>query len=310
MKLLFRVVMTSPGLRKTISCCLLGSAAVVFVMLTAAGQTAYQVEVNKWRAEQEAELKVDEGWLTLAGLHWLKEGPNSFGTDRGNDLVLPANSAPGKVGTFVLQNDVTTLTVADGVNVTVEGKPVRTVQMQPDTATTPTAIKVGSLKLLIIKRGERYGVRFWDVNSPRRREFKGLHWFPVLEQFRVTAKFIPHEQPTELAVPNVLGDVLKMPSPGSLHFNLNGREYSLEPVNEGDSKLFIIFRDMTSGKKTYSGGRFLYADAPVNGEVTLDFNKAVNPPCAFTPFATCPLPPKQNRLAVAIEAGEQIYETH
>lgn len=296
------------NMRKNISPCVM--LAVVLVVATAAGQTAYQSEVKTWRAQQEAELKVDQGWLTLAGLHWLKDGPNSFGAARGNDLMLPVNSAPGKVGVFELQHGMVTLTVADGVNVNAAGQPVRTVQMQPDTEQKPTKINVGSLTLIIIKRGERYGVRFWDVNNPRRKEFKGLRWFPVQEQFRLTAKFISHEQPTELSVPNVLGDVLKMPSPGSLRFNLNGREYSLEPVSEEDGKLFIIFRDKTSGKETYAGGRFLYADAPVNGEVTLDFNKAVNPPCAFTPFATCPLPPKQNRLAVAIEAGEQNYETH
>lgn len=289
------------------TCCLLGCAVIV-VALPVAGQTVYQREMKAWRAQQEAALKVDEGWLTLAGLHWLKEGPNSFGTAAGNDIVLPLDSAPGKVGTLELRGGVTTLTVADGVNVTIEGQAVRAIQMQPDTATTPTKIKVGSLSLTIIKRGERYGVRFWDVNNPRRTSFKGLHWFPVREQFRVTAEFIPHQQPVELAVPNVLGDVLKMPSAGSLRFKLKGREYSLEPVSESDGKLFIIFRDATSGQKTYPGGRFLYADAPINGKVTLDFNKAINPPCAFTPFATCPLPPKQNRLSVAINAGEQSYK--
>jgi uncharacterized protein (DUF1684 family) len=172
-----------------------------------------------------------------------------------------------------------------------------------------TVVKVKDLTLTLIKRGERYGIRLRDKNNSSRREFKGLRWFPARESYRVTAKFIPHQQPTELAVPNVLGDVLKMPSPGLLVFKLNGREYSLAPVSEDDGKLFVIFRDLTSGKQTYPSGRFLYADAPVNGQVTLDFNQAVNPPCAFTPYATCPLPPKENRLKVAIAAGEQTYHS-
>ena len=296
-------------MRKNILSCLFGPFALVLAALTAAGQTSYQTEVADWRKQAEAELKVDQGWLTLAGLHWLKEGPNSFGTDKQNDLVLPANSAPGKVGVFELRGGVTTFTVADGVDVTSEGQPIRAVEMKSDSE-HPTTIKVGSLTLIIIKRGERYGVRFWDVNNPRRREFKGLHWFPVREEFRVTAKFVPHPPHTELAVPNVLGDVLKMPNPGTLFFSLNGHECSLEPVSEDDGKLFIIFSDATSGTKTYSAGRFLSADAPVNGQVTLDFNKATNPPCALTPFATCPLPPEHNHLSVAIEAGAQVYETH
>lgn len=291
--------------------CVRFSLVLVAVFLTAvavAGQTAYRSEVNNWRKQQETELKADDSWLTVAGLYWLKEGPNSFGTDASNNMVLPAGSAPGKVGTFELRNGVTTLMVFDGVNVTSQGQPVRTIEMQPDTTDAPTSITVGDLTMLVIKRGERYGLRLRDKNSRRRREFKGLRWFPVQESYRVTARFVPHPQPTQLSIPNVLGDVIKMDSPGVLLFKLNGHEYSLEPVGE-ENKLFIIFRDLTSGKETYPAGRFLYAAAPVNGLVTLDFNKAVNPPCAFTPYATCPLPPKQNRLQVAIKAGEQTYHS-
>ncbi|HEY0408563.1 MAG TPA: DUF1684 domain-containing protein [Pyrinomonadaceae bacterium] len=293
-------------------------AALVLVALIAAawsvaGQSLnrgdYRREMKAWRERQESELKADDGWLTVAGLFWLKEGPNRFGSDSSNDIVLPKNSAPGQTGTFELRGGVTTLSVAEGASVTADGKGVRAVVMQPDTSEKPTVVKVNDLTLTVIKRGERYGIRLRDKNSSLRRQFKGLRWFPARESYRVTAQFIPHQPPVELAVPNVLGDVLKLPSPGLLVFKLNGREYSLAPVSEDDGKLFIIFRDLTSGKQTYPAGRFLYADAPVGGRVTLDFNQAVNPPCAFTPYATCPLPPKQNRLKVAIAAGEQTYHS-
>ena len=281
--------------------------ALLFVALSATTLASYQEELAEWRKETEEELKVDEGWLTLAGLYWLKEGKNSFGAEKGNDLVLPTGSAPAKVGIFELHDGAITLTVAGDVSVTSDGRPVQAIEMKPE-AEPPTKIKVGSLTLTIIKRGNRNGVRFWDTNNPRRRDFKGLRWFPRSDEFRVRAKFVPHSTATELAVPNVLGDVLKMPSPGTLFFELKGKEYSLEPVTEEDGKLFIIFSDSTNGKQTYSAGRFLSADAPVNGEVLLDFNKATNPPCALTHFATCPLPPEQNHLAVAIEAGETFTE--
>jgi uncharacterized protein (DUF1684 family) len=179
--------------------------------------------------------------------------------------------------------------------------------MKPDATKDPTTITVGDLSLRVIKRGERYGIRLWDKNSPRRRAFAGLRWFPVRESYRVTARLVPHQGPKEIPIVNILGDVVKMTSPGILLFELGGRAHSLEPVVAEGGKLFIMFRDLTSGRSTYGAGRFLYADAPVNGQVTLDFNQAINPPCAFTPYATCPLPPRQNHLTVAIEAGERSY---
>ncbi|HEY0385124.1 MAG TPA: DUF1684 domain-containing protein [Pyrinomonadaceae bacterium] len=283
-----------------------GGAGLLLALLIAinvAGQSAYRRELKNWREEQERELKADDGWLTVAGLYWLKEGPNRVGTAADNDMILPAGSAPGKTATFELTGGVVTLRVAEGAGVTVAGERVRQLVMKPDTDPPPTIVKINDLTMLVIKRGERYGIRLKDKNSRLRREFKGMRWFPAEASYRVTARFVPHAQPTELAVPNVLGDVIKMESSGTLFFTLNGREYSLEPVSE-EGQLFIIFRDLTSGKQSYPAGRFLYADAPVGGQVTLDFNKAVNPPCAFTPYATCPLPPKQNRLRVAIRAGE------
>jgi uncharacterized protein (DUF1684 family) len=243
----------------------------------------------------------------LTGLFWLKEGSNSIGSARSANIELPAGSAPEKVGSIVLNKDRVTLAVSDGVDVTVNGKLVHSnFELIADAGPKPTVAHIGTLSISLIKRDERYAVRVKDSNSAARREFRGLEWFKPKQDYRVTATLVPFDKPKEVAIPNVLGDSYKMMSPGILHFTLLGKELTLQPVFE-DEKLFIIFRDETTGKSTYGAGRFLYADAPVNGKVILDFNKAYNPPCAFTAYATCPLPPRQNRLQVSVEAGELAY---
>jgi uncharacterized protein (DUF1684 family) len=160
--------------------------------------------------------------------------------------------------------------------------------------------------MFVIQRGNRFGVRLKNKNSESRKTFTGLKYFPVNDAYRVVAKFVPYDPPMTIAVPNILGDTEQEPSPGYVEFMLNGQKCRLDPVSEGDELVFI-FRDLTSGKETYPSGRFLFTAMPKNGEVALDFNKAVNPPCAFTPFATCPLPPKQNHLPIRVEAGELRY---
>lgn len=200
------------NLKNIVSRCGLGLVAVMLAGVAVAGQTTYRSELSAWRKQQEAELKASDGWLTVAGLFWLKEGPNRFGTDPDNEIVLPAGSAPGKTGTFELRHGVTTLTVAEGASVTSQGQPVQVIEMQPDTTETPTVVRVRDLSLTVIKRGERYGIRLRDKNSRLRREFTGLHWFSAQESYRVTARFVPHAQPTEIAITNVLGDTLKMTS--------------------------------------------------------------------------------------------------
>jgi len=167
-------------------------------------------------------------------------------------------------------------------------------------------LRFRDLTLFVIKRGDRLGIRLRDTKSKMRREFKGLHWFPVKESYRIEAKWVAYAQPKAIAIPNVLNQIEEQKSLGYAIFQLNGKEHTLEPVVEGQ-ELFYIFKDMTAGKQTYPAGRFLYSEMPVNGKVILDFNKAHNPPCAFTPYATCPLPPKQNRLQTRIEAGELTY---
>jgi uncharacterized protein (DUF1684 family) len=271
---------------------------------------AYRAEVQQWRERREARLRADGGWLTLAGLFWLKQGENRFGTDPGSDIVLPEGSAPAHVGTFVLEGETTTVSLEPGVQATIEERPVTgTVTLRPDSAGTPTIVETGALSMYVIKRGERYAIRLKDKNSPVRRSFTGLKWFDISEAYRVEAKFVAHPQPKPLRVPNILGETETMPSPGYAEFTLNGKLIRLDGVLEEPTaeELFFILRDQTSGKETYGAGRFLYAGLPRGGKVILDFNKAYNPPCAFTPYATCPLPPPQNWMPIRLEAGELAY---
>lgn len=282
---------------------------IVALSIATYGQTSFQTGTKKWRRDHEAEIKAEDGWLSVSGLYWLKEGVTRIGADAKQvDIALPSGSAPPKVGTLELAGGVVTLKVEDGIVVTVNDNPVHDYVMKFDTEKPPDQFRVGSLKLGVIKRGNRYGLRVRNKNSPERLGFRGLKWFPAQQHYRVVATFTPYEQPKEIIIMNVLGDELKMKTPGLLSFTLNGKKFELRPLVEDDKKLFIIFRDLTAGRTTYPAGRFLYADLPKDGKVVLDFNRAENPPCAFTDFATCPLPPRQNFMKVAINAGEKKYK--
>ncbi|HEV8336212.1 MAG TPA: DUF1684 domain-containing protein [Candidatus Polarisedimenticolia bacterium] len=292
-----------------------GGAAVLLaggLLLSAARPPGYAAEVEKWRQEREARLKNDTGWLTVAGLFWLKEGPNRFGTDPAADIILPAGTAPAYTGVFELKEGKTKVRVDSGATVTSAGRTVTEMELTPDKAGDPTVLALGDLSMFVIERGGKYAIRLKDKNSKMRREFTGLKWYPVKPEYRITATFNPYEPPKQIPVPNILGQTESLPSPGYVTFTLKGKTVRLEPVLESpdDKELFFIFRDGTSGDTTYPSGRFLYADMPVEGKVVLDFNKAYNPPCAFTPYATCPLPPPANRLKVNIEAGELNYGHH
>ncbi len=265
--------------------------------LAIADDKGYQDTIDRWRHQREANLKTDDGWLTVAGLFWLKDGVNSAGSSASNAIRLPRG--PAHVGDFEFREGKTLFRSDAGV------KTLRS-DSDPD---GPDKVVIGEFTMFVIHRGNRYGIRLKDKDSEFRKEFTGLHWFPVREDYRIVARFVPYDQPRKIAVPNVLGETEKEPSPGYALFSIRGHEYRLDPVLEGN-RLFFIFRDQTSSKETYGSGRFLYAELPREGKVVLDFNKAENPPCAFTPYATCPLPPAQNRLAVRIEAGELNYGHH
>ena len=283
-------------------------ATVLLSLASANGQTAYIKEIEKWRIDQESDLKKDDGWLTVAGLFWLKDGSNTVGAGQAFDIRLTDNFKQGKFGEINFHDGAATLKVENGVEAQSDGKKISSIELVSDEKGKPTKIQTGSQTFYLIKREDRFGIRLKDNNSDARRTFKGLHWYPIDESYKVTARFEAFDSPQEVKVPNVLGGNFKMKSPGILKFSLNEKEYSLQPVVEDDDKLFIIFSDASNSTDTYTGGRFLYADKPVNGQVVLDFNQAVNPPCAFTHFATCPLPPSQNDLPVAVEAGEKRYD--
>ena len=273
-------------------------------------QTAYAKELQKWRSDRLVEVNGEDGWTTLVGLFWLKPGLNKLGSDQSNDIVLPRPSAPKFVGSIRLDNEVVRLEANAKAAITSDGKPAANLELQSDEKGKPTILKLGSLKLFLIKRGERLGLRVKDIRNPARSNFTGLEYFPINLKLNLKATFVAYNPPKVISIINVLGMVENMNSPGALEFEIDGNDYSLDSVLEkGSKQLFIIFADTTSGKETYGAGRYLYAEPPnADGKVILDFNKSYNPPCAFTKFATCPLPPRQNRLNIRIEAGEKKYE--
>jgi uncharacterized protein (DUF1684 family) len=262
-----------------------------------------QKEIEAWQANRASRLKAPDGWLTLAGLYWLSDG--------NNDVSLP--SKPPVPAQFVLQNGKVTL--QSNPSLTIEGKAVTApVELHNDTEPQPTVVRTGTLSFMAIRRedaahGPRFGIRVRDTDAEARKHFLGLEYFPIDSTYRVEARFEPYNPPKKIPITNVLGMTSNEISPGALVFNLQGREFRIDPILEqGEKDYFIIFRDATSGKETYGAARYLYAHPPdASGKTIVDFNKAYNPPCAFTPFATCPLPPPQNRLPIPIEVGELKY---
>lgn len=272
-------------------------------------EDAYRKEIQKWRAERLNEINGDNGWTTLVGLFWLNEGQNKFGSDPSNDIVLPRSSSPMLAGSIQLNKEVVHLETSPDAGITSGDAPAGKMVLQSDALGKPTVLKMGSLTFFVIKRGEKFGLRVKDKQHPARTSFTGLDYFPIDLKWRIEAKFVPYDPPKIVPIVNVLGMVENMTSPGALVFEVNGNTHRLDPLLEkGSKQLFIIFADKTTGKQTYGAGRYLYAESPgSNGKVVVDFNKAHNPPCAFTRFATCPLPPRQNRLAIRVEAGEKKY---
>ena len=276
-------------------------AAVLF----AATSTPFAKEEADFRADREARLKQPDGWLSVAGLFWLHDGDMVVGSDPQSDVVLPAG-APRRAGTLHMQGGVVTLDPAKGAGILVNGKPAVKMALKPDTDKQTDVVQAGKIMLTIIKRGEKTGVRMRDPDAATRLNFTGCKWFPASETWRVKAKWVAYPTPKKIKITNILGMTDEEPSPGYAEFTMGGKIVRLDPVVE-DGGLSFMFKDVTSGNTTYAPGRFLDADMPKNGVVVLDFNQAYNPPCAFTAFATCPLPPKQNALPIAVEAGEKKY---
>lgn len=276
---------------------------------TATPTDPYLAEVTKFRQNRETTLKGDAGWLTIAGLWFLTQPETTFGSDPLNDIVFPA-SAPARAGTFEMRDGKVTVKAAEGVTFELNGKPVTQMALKGDVPGPADRLMLGKdLQFWIHNSGARLSVRLRDQNSALRKEFGGLTWFPIDPAYRVEAVYTPYDTPRIVDVASLVGDVDKVPIPGIATFTLHGQEYSLEPFAEpGDPQFWFVFRDLTSQKETYPAARFLYAPAPVNGKIVLDFNMAVNPPCAYNPYTTCPIPTEQNRLRTRIEAGET-YES-
>lgn len=275
-------------------------------------QEAYVKAVDAWHAERTARLAAEDGWLTLVGLDWLKPGENTLGTAPESTVLLPAGTAPAHAGTLVLEGGQVRVRLTAGSGILVNGQTAAEASLKTDMDGKPDLLRAGRITFYVIRRGDRFGIRMKDPEAPARKAFHGVARFPVDPAWRIEADFLPYATPQTRAIPTVLGTSEPMTAPGLLRFKLKGRAYTLEPVIEDPAhpELFIIFRDATSGKATYPAGRFLAAAMPRDGKVVLDFNRAYNPPCAFSHFATCPLPPKQNELRLAIRAGEKDYGSH
>jgi uncharacterized protein len=275
-----------------------------------AADPVYQRSIAEWRAQEEAKLKADDGWLTVVGLDWLKEGDNRVGSNPAFEARLP-KAAPDKVGTLTLKDGKVRFRPERGVAVTFNGVPAFETNLKTDITPQYDKLTVGRIKFFIIEREQRFGVRIKDNDSAARREFTGLKWFPVDESWKVQAKYLPYDQPRKVTFDTLAGVKEEDASPGYVTFQHGGKEYRMEPVLDGTDFWFVM-RDQTSGKTTYGASRFLYAPMPKSGisrpaALEIDFNKAENPPCVFTNYATCPLPPPQNRLPLAVTAGEMMY---
>ncbi|MDD2792556.1 MAG: DUF1684 domain-containing protein [Sediminibacterium sp.] len=272
----------------------------------------YAAEIEQWVKGRYAALKnTKSGWLNLAGLYWLEEGKNSFGTAAGNKIVFPKGTIAAKAGYFELNNGKVTLVPEKGVAIQVNGRPITRELIYSKDSLRSAVSSYGSLHWTIIRREDRIGIRLRNDLNESLLHFKSIDRYPADTAWKLEAVLKEPLFPTSIPIKNVLGQTIQMKLLGKLIFTIQGKVFSLDAVGEGDDELFVIFGDATNTHTTYGAGRFMYVPKPdASGKTILDFNKAFNPPCAFTPFATCPLPPQQNVLPVAVTAGEKDYGKH
>jgi len=288
----------------------LGVVTVQAETATAAATGDYQHEIEQWRAKRTANLTSPTGWLSLIGLEWLQEGANRIGSASDNDIVLKAG--PAHLGVVTLGKDgATHIALDEKAGATVDGKSVREATLVDDMhagEATPTTVAFGTANFYVIERDGRKALRVKDSAAQTRKDFLGIDYFAIDPSWRVVADWVPFDPPHQLEIGSVIGTIDKVDVPGKAVFHRDGHTFELLPYQEEPGgELFFVLADRTSGKETYGAARFLYAALPKDGKVVLDFNKAYNPPCAFTPFATCPLAPPENRLDVAVTAGEKKY---
>jgi len=270
----------------------------------------HEAAVHAWWAARDARLRDPDGWLTLVGLHWLEPGKNRFGADSANEIVLRGDGVPPRAGSLWLTDGAVRLVPATPA-VARNGEPLGEAELADDTTGEPTVIDLGTLRMYVIRRGERFGLRVRDHAAPALRTFEGMRHFPIDPDWRVSGRLEPAPAGREIEIVDVTGAVSHEPTPGQVAFERGGATWRIDalPGDEKDGSLWLIFADDTNGHETYGGGRFLFTEpVAADGSVAVDFNLAYNPPCVFSPFATCPLPPAQNRLSLRIEAGELSYE--
>ena len=296
-------------------------ASIVFALLLCVGcrksavdPAQYRQEIEDWRKQRLTRLTGEDGWLTLIGLFWLKEGENGVGCDPANTITLPSGKAPEFVGSIWLEQGKPRFRSKPGSGVKHNDTVVTSLALLSDEdAAGPTILRLGPVSFYVIKRGDQYAVRVKDNNSEARLNFRALDYFPINPSWRVKARFEPYVPPKILEIPSQVGTVEKDSCPGALVFEIEGKTYRLDPVIEkgSEGQFFIMLADETNGKETYAVGRQLYTALPdSNNEVIIDFNKAYNWPCVFTDYATCPIPPPQNHLPIRVDAGEKMYRGH
>jgi uncharacterized protein (DUF1684 family) len=286
--------------------------AVMFILLGCSqkpkGDQDYIKKIEAWHKHRIERLKADDGWLNLVGRFWLKRGESTFGSSKDNDIVIESSKLPARIGKFIFEDTIVTFQANDGVNVLLNGNPVKRVVMVDDQKKDMTVLQIGSIKFNLIVRDTLFGIRARDLNSDLVKSFTAIDRFPIDQSWDIKARYETYNPPKEIVVPNILGQMNKEKSPGAVVFERDGKTYKIDAVDEGGNNLFLIFADETSGNETYGGGRFLYVNKPNStGIIDLDFNKAYNPPCVFTKYATCPLPPEQNYLKLTINAGEKMF---
>ena len=267
---------------------------------------AYTREIETWRAQRVARLTTPDGWLTLIGLHFLNQGDNTIGSAKDNDIVFA--KGPAHLGKVTLAADGgLKIALAADSDARLDGKPAMAGELKWN-GRRPTIVTVGTLIFFVIDRSGKKALRVKDSEAERRAHFFGLDYFPIDPAWRIEAQWVEFDEPRTIPITNMVGLVSPAVVHGKAVFEHEGKKIELIPIDEGPGEpLFFVISDATSGQETYGACRFLYADAPENGKVVLDFNRTENPPCAFTPFATCPLPPKENRLPFALTAGEKNY---
>jgi len=283
------------------------STAGVTPVMTPVDAAAYHRRIEKWRHERVARLTAPHGWLSLIGLDWLQPGANTIGSAKDNDLVL--STGPAHLGTITLHDGKARIKLSPDADATIDGVHKSEAVLHDDNQGHTTVVAFGTAEFYMIKRSDKYGLRIKDSRAPTRTGFAGIDYFPIDPTWRIVAKWEPYDPPHQVEEGNVLGQVYKVTVPGAAVFERDGKTYRVEPEIEvpGDKNLFLVFADKTSGKETYGAARFLYTDPPEDGKLVIDFNKAYNPPCAFTPYATCPLPWPGNRLELRVTAGEKKY---